>query len=173
MKKLIILAVILLAFAAGLSAASFDGLTSIGFNYEYRDGVHLGGLSSHTFGYVNDCPVGYLVSVNGDFNLAQDAMVIGMLVGPSFRIDLGNAPLSLDIAVGAALAGQSFTSDNGLFELGVGGYVGLTYYATDAIALLLGCNIGYDMLSVGLSTGETGFSGDFYVSPSVSVGFRY
>ena len=40
-------------------------------------------------------------------------------------------------------------------------------------ALLIGCNLGYDMLGVNLDTGNTGFSGDFYVSPVLSVGFRY
>ena len=77
----------------------------------------------------------------------------------------------IDAAVGVSLAGQSF--DEGLFELGVGGYLGASYYLNDTIALLIGCNIGYDMLSVSLDSGEIGFSGDFYVSPSLSVGFRY
>ena len=82
-----------------------------------------------------------------------------------------DVPMSIDAAVGVSLAGQSF--DEGLFELGVGGYLGASYYLNDTIALLIGCNIGYDMLSVSLDSGEIGFSGDFYVSPSLSVGFRY
>ena len=43
----------------------------------------------------------------------------------------------------------------------------------NAIALLIGCNLGYDMLGVDLDTGDVGFSGDFYVSPSLSIGIRY
>ncbi len=85
MKKIILIAIVSVSLVAGVYATSFDGLTSIGANYEYRDGYHLGGLSSISFGYADDCPVGYLVSVNADFNLGREAMAIGMLVGPSFR----------------------------------------------------------------------------------------
>ena len=55
----------------------------------------------------------------------------------------------------------------------IGGYIGATYYLNNAIALLIGCNLGYDMLGVDLDTGDVGFSGDFYVSPSLSIGIRY
>ncbi len=171
MKRIILIAIISISLAAGTAAASFDGLTSMGVNYEYRDGVHLGGLASQTFGYAGDCPVGYLVSVSADFNLGDDAMAIELLAGPSFRYMLTNVPMSVDIAIGASLAGQEF--GEGLFELGIGGYIGATYYLNSTIVLLTGCSIGYDMLSVSLDSGNTGFSGDFHVSPSVSVGFRY
>ena len=99
-------------------------------------------------------------------------MSIGMLVGPSYRYILSNVPMSIDVAIGASLATQVF-SDTNLFELGVGGYVGATYYLNDAIVLLIGCNIGYDMLGIDLNTADASFSGDFYVSPSLSIGFRY
>lgn len=171
MKKIILIAIISLSLAAGVYAAAFDGLTSIGVNYEYRDGMYLGGLSSQTFGYVNDYPVGYFVSVNADFNLGDDTLSIGMLVGPSFRYMFSNVPMSIELAVGASLAGQAFWES--LFELGIGSYIGATYYINDTIALLIGCNIGYDMLGVDLNTAAAVFSGDFYVSPSLSVGFRY
>ena len=166
MKKRILIFTIIAIMAAGSAFAAFEGLTSVGVNYEFRDGEHMGGLSSQTFGYVNDCPVGYLISLNADFNLADKLMSIGMLVGPSYRYILSNVPMSI------ALATQVF-SDTNLFELGVGGYVGATYYLNDAIVLLIGCNIGYDMLGIDLNTADASFSGDFYVSPSLSIGFRY
>ena len=172
MKKRILIFTIIAIMAAGSAFAAFEGLTSIGVNYEFRDGEHLGGLSSQTFGYVNDCHAGYLISLNADFNLADKLMSIGMLVGPSYRYILSNVPMSIDVAIGASLATQVF-SDTNLFELGVGGYVGATYYLNDAIALLIGCNIGYDMLGIDLNTADASFSGDFYVSPSLSIGFRY
>ena len=171
MKRRILIIAIVTFVAASAAFASFDGLTSIGVNYEFRDGEHMGGLSSQTFGYVNDCPVGYLVSVNADFNLADNAMVIGMLVGPSYRYLLSNVPMSIDVAIGASLAGQYIGTR--IFDIGIGGYIGATYYLNNTIALLIGCNLGYDMLGVNLDTGDTGFSGDFYVSPSLSIGFRY
>ncbi len=80
MKKRIMVVAIIAIVAAGSASAAFDGLTSVGLNYEFRDGVHMGGLSSQTFGYVDNCPVGYLVSVDADFNLGKDSMAIGMLV---------------------------------------------------------------------------------------------
>lgn len=98
-------------------------------------------------------------------------MAIELLAGPSFRYMFTNVPMSVDIAIGASLAGQEF--GEGLFELGIGGYIGATYYLNSTIALLIGCSIGYDMLSASLDSGSTGFSGDFHVSPSMSVGFRY
>ncbi len=171
MKKVLIIALVSLSVIAGAYATSFDGLTSVGVNYEFRDGMHLGGFASETFGYVNGSPVGYLVSVNADFNLKEDALAIGILVGPSYRYMFSSLPMSIDAAIGVSLAGESIVED--LFELGIGGYLGASYYINDAVALLIGCNIGYDMLSVGLNTGEAGFAGDFYVSPSLSVGFRY
>lgn len=172
MRKRIIVIAIIAIVAAGSASAAFDGLTSAGLNYEFRDGVHMGGLSSQTFGYVDNCPVGYLFSMNADFNLGENSMAIGMLVGPSYRYMTTNVPMSIDLALGASLSGQKL-KDEGLFELGVGGYLGATYYLNDMIALLIGCNIGYDMLGVDFATGNTGFSGDFHVSPSLSVGFRY
>ena len=90
MKKRILIIALLTVVAASSAFASFDGFTSVGVNYEFRDGEHMGGLSSLTFGYVNDCPVGYLISVNADFNLADKSMAIGMLVGPSYRYLLSN-----------------------------------------------------------------------------------
>lgn len=172
MKKRIMVVAIIAIVAAGSASAAFDGLTSVGLNYEFRDGVHMGGLSSQTFGYIDNCPVGYLVSVDADFNLGEDSMAIGMLVGPSYRYMFANVPMSVDLAVGASLSGRDF-KDKGLFGLGVGGYLGATYYLNDVVALLFGCNIGYDMLGVDLDTGDVGFSGDFSVAPSLSVGFRY
>ena len=80
-------------------------------------------------------------------------------------------PMSIDVAIGASLAWQYIGT--GIFDLGIGGYIGAIYYLNNAIALLIGCNLGYDMLGVNLDTGNTGFSGDFYVSPVLSVGFRY
>ena len=185
MKKRILIIALLTVVAASSAFASFDGLTSVGVNYEFRDGEHMGGLSSLTFGYVNDCPVGYLISVNADFNLADKSMAIGMLVGPSYRYLLSNVPMSIDVAIGASLAGQYIGTET--FDLGIGGYIGATYYLNNAIggyigatyylnnaiALLIGCNLGYDMLGVDLDTGDVGFSGDFYVSPSLSIGIRY
>lgn len=112
-----------------------------------------------------------MVSVNADFNLADNVMAIGMLVGPSYRYMLSNVPMSIDVAIGASLAGQYIGT--GIFDLGIGGYIGATYYLNNAIALLIGCNLGYDMLGVDLDTGDVGFSGDFYVSPSLSIGIRY
>ena len=172
MKKIILIFTIISIMAAGSVFAAFEGLTSVGVNYEFRDDEHMGGLASQTFGYVNDLPVGYLISLNADFNLADKAMAIGMLVGPSYHYIFSNVPMSIDVAIGASLATQFF-SDINLFELGIGGYVGATYYLNDAIALLLGCNIGYDMLGINLNTADASFSGDFYVSPSLSIGFRY
>ena len=172
MKKKILIIAAIAIMAAGSAFASFDGLTSVGVNYGFRDGEHMGGFSSQTFGYVNGCPIGYLVSVNADFNLADERMAIGMLIGPSYCYMISNVPMSIEVAIGASLAAQSF-SDTGLFELGVGGYLGATYYLDDAIALLIGCNIGYDMLGVDLNDGDACFYGDFYVSPSLSIGFRY
>lgn len=172
MKKRIMVIAIIAIVAVGSASADFDGLTSVGVNYEFRDGVHMGGLSSQTFGYVDNCPVGYLVSVNADFNLGENSMAIGMLVGPSYRYMFSNVPMSIDLAVGASLSGRNF-KDEALFGLGIGGYLGATYYLNNTVALLIGCNTGYDMLKVDLDTGNTGFSGDFHVSPSLSVGFRY
>ena len=43
-------------------------------------------------------------------------------------------------------------------------------YSSDVISDI---NLGYDMLGVDLDTGDVGFSGDFYVSPSLSIGIRY
>ena len=34
---------------AGIAAASFDGLTGVGINYEYRGGENMWGLSTQTF----------------------------------------------------------------------------------------------------------------------------
>lgn len=171
MKRKILIIALATVVAVSSAFASFDGLTSVGVNYEFRDGEHMGGLSSMTFGYVNDCPVGYHISVNADFNLADKAMAIGMLVAPGYRYMLSNVPMSIDVAIGASLAWQYIGT--GIFDLGIGGYLGATYYLNNAIALLIGCNLGYDMLGVNLDTGDTGFSGDFYVSPVLSVGFRY
>lgn len=171
MKKKILAFTIIVMFASLAAFATFDGLTSVGVNYEFRDGVHLGGLTTQNFGYINDCPVGYLVSVNSDFNLGEDSMSIEMLLGPSYRYLLSNVPMSIDTAAGVSLAYQDFNSN--LFELGVGGYLGATYYWTDLVALLVGCNIGYDMWQLDLTTAENGFPGIFHVSPVLSVGFRY
>lgn len=171
-KKLITLLLIALITTAAVSAATFDGLTSVGVNYEFRDGMNLGGLSSQTFGYINDFPLGYLISANADFNLADDAMTIGLLIGPSYRYMLESVPMSIELALGASASGQWYAGED-IFDFGIGGYLGATYYLNDAFALLIGCNLGYDMLSIGLGDGEIGFSGDFYVSPSLSFGFRY
>ena len=144
MKKRILIIALLTVVAASSAFASFDGFTSVGVNYEFRDGEHMGGLSSLTFGdgehmgglssltfgYVNDCPVGYLISVNADFNLADKAMAIGMLVGPSYRYLLSNVPMSIDVAIGASLAGQYIGTE--IFNLGIGGYIGATYYLNNA-----------------------------------------
>ena len=171
MKKRILIIALLTVVATSTAFASFDGLTSVGVNYELRDDEHMGGLSSLTFGYVNDCPVGYHISVNADFNLADKATAIGMLVGPSYRYMLSNVSMSIDVAIGASLAWQYIGT--GIFDLGIGGYIGATYYLNNAIALLIGCNLGYDMLCVDFDTGDIGFSGDFYISPSLSIGIRY
>ena len=171
MEKRILIIALVTVLATSSAIASFDGLTSVGVNYEFRDSEHMGGLSSLTFGYVNDCPVGYLISVNADFNIADNARTIGMLVGPSYRYLLSNVPMSIDVAIGASLAEQYIGT--GIFDLGIGGYIGATYYLNNAIALLIGCNLGYGMLGVNLDTGDTGFSGDFYVSPILSIGFGY
>ena len=40
--------------AAGSALAAFEGLTSVGVNYEFRDDEHMGGLASQTFGYISD-----------------------------------------------------------------------------------------------------------------------
>lgn len=50
MKKRILIIAIVTIVAASAAFASFDGLTSIGVNYEFRDGEHMGGLASQTFG---------------------------------------------------------------------------------------------------------------------------
>ena len=68
-RKITITVCLLLLIAGTLSASGFDGYTAIGGNYEYRDGHHLGGLSVSNEGYVYDCPVGYHISANADFNL--------------------------------------------------------------------------------------------------------
>lgn len=171
MKKKILAITIIVMFATISVFATFDGLTSIGVNYEFRDGKHLGGLSTQSFGYINDCPVGYLISLNSGFNITEDAMAIEMLLGPSYRYMLFNLPMSIDISAGIALANQNFGSN--LLELGIGGYLGATYYCNDAVALLIGCNIGYDMWQVDMTTTATGYSGIFHVSPILSAGFRY
>ncbi|MDD7200859.1 MAG: hypothetical protein SPF89_03155 [Sphaerochaetaceae bacterium] len=170
MNKKIVLGMALAMLAAGSAfATSFDGLTSVGGNYTYRDGEHLGGLTVHNFGYVNDCPVGYLVSFNSGFNV--DNQEINMLVGPSYRYQLQDLPMSIDAALGLSASGQWFDED--FFELGIGGYLGATYRLSNRLSLLAGCTVGYDMLSVSLDDGDTGYSGDFFVSPSLGIGFNY
>ena len=158
---------------AGVAAASFDGLTGVGINYEYRDGENMWGLSSQTFGYVGTCPVEYFIGINADFAFSDVSdFTIGMIVGPSYRYVFQNVPMSIDVAVGLSLSGEWIDADD-FFGLGIGGYLGAAYYMTDSIALMLGCTLGYDMLAVDLNTGDCSFYGNFYVSPSIAVGFRY
>lgn len=172
MKKVIITAV-LVCMALSLYAGNFDGFTSTGLNYEYRDGMHLGGLTINNTGYINDCPVGYYISTNADFNFKNGLnMAIGIIAAPSYRYMLENIQMSIDTALGVSASGVWMNGSND-FQLGVGGYIGATYYMNDEIALLIGCNLGYDMLSVDLNTGKTGFAGEFYASPAISIGFRY
>lgn len=173
MKKILIVAIMSVVLIAGVAADSFDGLTSVGINYEYRDGENMWGLSSQTFGYVGTCPVGYFVGVNADFAFsAVSDFAIGVIVGPSYRYMFQNVPMSIDVALGLSASGE-WIDVNDFFGLGIGGYLGATYYMTDNIALMLGCTLGYDMLAVDLNTGDCSFYGNFYVSPSVAVGFRY
>ena len=172
MKKGILITVVL-CMALSLYAGTFDGLTGTGLNYEYRDGMHLGGMTVINSGYVNDSPVGYYISANADFSpMKMSDMTISMIAAPSYRYMLDNVPMSIDAALGLSASGV-WTGGKNDIQLGLGGYIGATYYMNDRIALLIGCNLGYDMLSVNLATGAAGFSGEFYASPAVSIGFRY
>lgn len=170
MKKSILICLILSVALCG-AYASFDGYSSLGVGYSWSDGLSLGGFSSQNFGYVDSSPIGYLVSVNADFNIAQEVMTIRMLVGPSWRYVLTNVPMSIDAALGAALAGNFISSP--AFTLGLGGYIGATYYVNPTLALLIGCELGGDFMSVDLRTGGIGYAGTFFVSPSLAVGIRY
>mgnify|MGYP004699145361 CR=1 FL=1 len=172
MKKAILITVAL-CMALSLNAGTFDGFTSTGLNYEYRDGIHLGGMTVSNSGYVNDFPVGYYISANADFNPRKISdMTITLIAAPSYRYMLDNVPMSIDTALGLSVSGV-WTGGKNDFQLGLGGYIGAAYYMNDRIALLIGCNLGYDMLSVNLATGAAGFSGEFYASPALSIGFRY
>lgn len=170
MKKVLILVFAVIA-SASLFAADFDGITALGVNYEYREDIHMGGLSVQNFGYFGACPVGYLANINADFNLEDNKSTIGMLIAPSYRYKLEDVNMSIDAAVGVSATGEWF-GGAGDFLLGIGGYLGATYYL-DSFALLIGCTLGYDMMSVGLDSGNIEYAGDFYVSPSISFGFRY
>ncbi|MBO8443097.1 MAG: hypothetical protein IAC42_04985 [Spirochaetes bacterium] len=170
MKKSILICLILSVALCG-AYASFDGYSSLGVGYSWSDGLSLGGFSSQNFGYVDSSPIGYLVSVNADFNIAQEAMTIRMLVGPSWRYMLTNVPMSIDVALGAALAGSFISSP--AFTLGLGGYIGATYYLNPSLALLIGCELGGDLMSVDLRTGEVGWAGTFFATPSLALGIRY
>ena len=170
-KKFLVFAAVLF-IAASVFAVSFTGISSVGGNYTFRDGEHLGGLSSQNFGYINDCPVGYFVGVNADFNLQDDMnWALNMIVGPSYSYMFSNVPMSVDVALGLSLSGEWIETSE--FGLGIGGYLGTTWHMNEMVALFLGCSLGYDMLGVSLDTGDTYFSGDFFVSPSLAIGFTY
>ena len=170
-KTVLVLAMVCMALS--VYAGTFEGLTSTGLNYEYRDSKSLGGMSVENFGYVNDFPLGYYISTNADFNFIDGAdMTINLMAAPIYRYMIENVPMSIDAAFGLSASGVWFNSRNE-FQLGVGGYIGATYYMNDMIALLIGCKLGYDMLSVDMNTGDTAFSGEFHASPAISIGFRY
>lgn len=67
MKK-VLMVLMVLAVSLGLFAADFEGRTNLGLNYSYRDGRNMGGMSVDNFGLVGDCPVGYYIGADADFN---------------------------------------------------------------------------------------------------------
>ncbi len=154
-------------------SASFEESRSIGGSYQYKGGFHLGSLTSHDFGFINDAPVGYFVGINAGFgDLVDPDWAVNMLVGPAYSYFFPEANLSIDVALGASLSGQ-WMDEGDYFGLGIGGYLGATWHMTSHIALLLGTALGYDILGVGLSNGDVGFNGVFHVAPSLAVGFTY
>lgn len=173
MKRKMFLILIVAALATTPMFASFEGISSIGGSYQYREGSHLGGLSNQNFGFINDAPVGYFVGINAGFgDLADPDWAVNMLVGPAYSYFFPEANLSIDVALGASLSGQ-WMDDGDYFGLGIGGYLGATWHMTSHTALLLGATLGYDILGVGLSNGDVGFNGVFHVAPSLAVGFTY
>ena len=65
------------ALAAAPMSASFEESRSIGGSYQYKGGFHLGSLTSHDFGFINDAPVGYFVGINAGFGDLVDGVVQG------------------------------------------------------------------------------------------------
>lgn len=168
MKKFFLLFLIALLAAATISASTFSGTTSIGGSYTFRDGEHLGGISSQTFGFT-DCPVGYFIGLNSAHN--RDGWGLNMIIGPAYKYYFTNVPMSIDAAIGASLSGE-WTGES-VFDLGIGGYLGSSYYINELVSIMLGLSLGYDMLAVDLTNGSTSFANDFHVSPSLSIGFSY
>ena len=94
-----------------------------------------------------------------------------MIIGPAYKHYFTNVPMSIDAAIGASLSGE-WTGES-VFDLGIGGYLGSSYYINELVSIMLGLSLGYDMLEVDLTSGSTSFANDFHVSTSLSIGFCY
>lgn len=169
MKRILIMMLASLVCCCGLFA-SFDGFTTFGPSYSFHDGNNYMGLDSDSFGFVNDCPVGYYAGLNAEFNLKDvDNWKIGMIVGPSYSYSFGDSDVSLDVALGLSMEGTSL----GFFSFGVGGYIGADWRMNSIFGLGIGTQIGSNFVDVNLDNGKFGVSGDFYVSPTLSAIFYY
>lgn len=172
MKKALLVVLIALVSVSMVAAKSFEGTTTVGLNYEYREGLNLGGLSTASFGTFENSPIGYLFSISAAANFADAKdFSISLLAAPKYSYYFSNVPMSIDAALGLSFTGNLF--DDKTFGFGFGGYIGATYNLNDMIALLLGCTLGYDIMSVDLDNGNIDSACNFYVVPSLSIGFRY
>ena len=170
-KTLTVFCLIVLAVTA-VTASTFEGRTDIALNYSWR-GSNMGGLSVNSSGYSSDFPIGYTVNVNADFDPTTGyCNAITMLVAPSYRYSIEGSGMDIELAIGASLTGADIGGE-GRFMLGVGGFLGAVYNLSNGMNLNIGCQVGYDMLSVPFSGGTGSCSGVFYVTPSIGFGFNY
>lgn len=150
--------------------ASFEGFTTVNPTYTFTDGKNYMGISSDSFGFVNGSPIGYYGGVDAVFKLGDASdWKIGMLVGPSYSYGFADAGVNVNIALGLAAEGSSF----GFFSFGLGGYLGADWKVTDVFGLGIGTQIGSRFVDVNLNDGDFSISGDFFISPRVSVVFYY
>ena len=169
MKKIISITLVL-ALSCACAFASFSGRSTIGVNYSLNDGDNRFGLSSDHTGYFGTFPVGYYIGLDADFSF-DDASDwnINAIVGPSYVYSFDNAPVQIDIAIGA-----SASADNqNMLALGVGGYIGASWSLSKHIDLLIGTKMGSNFFTVDLDDASTSVTTNFYVTPQFAIGFTY
>jgi len=167
MKRLLVF-IIVSALVCFSAFASFEGRTSVGINYAYNDG-NMTGISVDNVGYING-DVGYYIGVDTDFDVNDiDVFRIGMIAGPSYQYHFYDVNMSVEISGG--LSADYKNKD--LFRFGIGGYIGAVWHFAPKMNIILGTKLGSDFVSVDLSDNNWDISGDFFVIPMLSIGFKY
>lgn len=198
MKKILCVSAIMLIVVSGAFADYDYGYSTVGAGYSYVKNVfdgsvdefdittHAAGVQNLNVGYMEGSPIGYLTYANIGYNFGEKGVISGLrntgffgsvLVGPSFRVNIGAFGLDLGIGVSATMNLYENAIKDSIFTMymGAGAYVGGVYSFGNNMLLTLGVSGGSCFLSLfdDDAIAINNFKYNIFVNPSISFGFVY